>query len=169
MIGINVRAVVGMCSEFMGHLAGHATSAVVNVASPAAMFPVPYMAVYGASKAFVSSFSQALYGEWMELGILVQTLYPGPMATELEGSDALGGDTQAAEAVVRRSLAGLAVGAPRVAASRGLRGYAMLGALLPARLLIEAVGKRFRPRTALPRPGPLSAGRRLGETPTMLE
>src|SRR5207244_2919279 len=64
--------------------AAHPTSAVINVSSPAALQPVPYMAVYAATKAFMHSFSQALYGEWKSRGITVQTLVPGPTATEFD-------------------------------------------------------------------------------------
>ena len=62
MIQVNVSAMVALCQAFLPDLSGFSSSAIINVSSPAAFQPVPYMAVYAASKAFVSSFSQALYG-----------------------------------------------------------------------------------------------------------
>ena len=84
MIKVNVAAVVGLCHHFLPVLSSFPTSAIINVSSPAAFQPVPYMAVYAATKAFLHSFSQALYGEWKDRGILVQALVPGPTATEFD-------------------------------------------------------------------------------------
>jgi short-subunit dehydrogenase len=55
---------------------------VLNVASNAAFQPTPYMAVYGASKAFVLSFSEALREELAGSGVRVTALCPGPVVTE---------------------------------------------------------------------------------------
>ena len=56
--------------------------AVLNVASGAAFQPMPGMATYAATKAFVHSFSEALHTELSGTGVSVTTLYPGPVATE---------------------------------------------------------------------------------------
>ena len=54
---------------------------VMNVASIAAFQPVPYIAVYSASKAFVLSFTEALAGEYRERGVRFLALCPGNTAT----------------------------------------------------------------------------------------
>ena len=56
--------------------------AILNVASSAAFQPTPFMAAYGASKAFVLSFSEALREELAGTGVRVTALCPGPVATE---------------------------------------------------------------------------------------
>lgn len=84
MLQANIVALVELTHAFLPDLAARTPSAVVNVTSPAAYQPVPFMAVYAASKAFVLNFSQALYGEWEERGVLVQTLVPGPTETEFD-------------------------------------------------------------------------------------
>ena len=56
--------------------------AIVNVSSTAGFLPIPGMAVYAASKAYVNSFSEALRAELREAGINVIALCPGPVHTE---------------------------------------------------------------------------------------
>lgn len=78
--------------ELTGHLLPAMVAArrgvVINVASTAAFQPVPTMAVYGATKAFVLSFSEALWQETRRTGVKVLTLCPG--ATETEFFDRTG-------------------------------------------------------------------------------
>lgn len=54
---------------------------ILNVASIAALMPGPYMASYYASKAYLSSLSQAIDAEYHNSNISITTLYPGPLAT----------------------------------------------------------------------------------------
>jgi short-subunit dehydrogenase len=68
--------------------------AIINVASIAAFQPTPYMAIYGASKAFVLSFSEALWAENLHTGVRVLALCPGPVDTGF--FEAFGGDEPAA-------------------------------------------------------------------------
>lgn len=142
MIRTNAAAPVSLCREFLPDLASHSSSAVINVSSPAAYQPVPYMAAYAATKAFMHSFSLALHEEWREKGVQVQTLLPGPTVTQLEGAQAgvKGGGT-AAEAV-SVSLANL--GSPVVTSAHGTH-WQRLFALLPARLVLRQVARMFRP------------------------
>lgn len=149
MLQLNTLAMVALCHEFLPDLAAHPDSAVINVSSPAAYQPVPYMAVYAASKAFVHSFSQALHGEWGERGVVVQTLVPGPTATEFDAKagaydSALKGRGGTAE-VVAESLARLAKGAPLAVSARGTIGQRLFAGLFPAGMVIRQVGKMFRP------------------------
>jgi hypothetical protein len=55
--------------------------AIVNVASTAAFQPLPYMAVYGATKAYVLSFTEALWAETRNTGVRVTALCPGATDT----------------------------------------------------------------------------------------
>jgi hypothetical protein len=149
MIRLNTAAMVALCHAFLSDLATHLDSAVINVSSPAAYQPVPFMAVYAATKAFVQSFSQALYGEWGEKGVLVQTLVPGPTATEFDAKagayeSALKGRGGTAE-VVAKSLEQLARGAPVAVSAKGTFGQRLFSGLFPAGLVIRQVGKMFRP------------------------
>jgi short-subunit dehydrogenase len=149
---LNTSALVSMCRAFFGDLSSFGGSAIINVSSAAAYQPVPYMAMYAASKAFVQSFSQALHGEWKEHGILVQTLVPGP--TESEFDDKAGAYESAVTQrdtplqVVRASLAGLARGLPVVAVARGTYKQRFFAGLFPPGMVIREVGKMFKPPAA---------------------
>jgi short-subunit dehydrogenase len=147
---LNSTALVAMCHAFFDDLASFPGSAVINVSSAAAYQPVPYMALYAASKAFVQSFSQALHGEWKEHGILVQTLVPGPTDSEFDAkagayaSAITQRDTPAR--VVRASLQGLEKGLPVVAAAKGTYQQRFFAGLFPPAMVIREVGKMFKPR-----------------------
>lgn len=78
---LNVATVVDLAHAFLPEMALRCEGALINVSSMAAFQAMPYMAVYGASKAFVLSFSQALWGEYRERGIRVVALCPGQVAT----------------------------------------------------------------------------------------
>ncbi len=87
--------------------------AIINVSSIAAFQPVPYMGVYGATKAFILSFTEAIAHELRGTGVSLQALCPGPTATEfLEVSKTHSGLLVSRmpmlnpEDVVRASLAG---------------------------------------------------------------
>ncbi len=150
MLSLNTTAVVAMCAEFFPHLAAHSRSAVINVSSQAAYQPVPYMAAYAATKAFVQSLSLALYEEWRNRGIYVQTLVPGPTATEFDakaGAYESALQTRHSPAVaVQAALRHLAGDAPVVSsAPGGVWKQRLFAGVLPPRLLVREVAKMFRP------------------------
>jgi short-subunit dehydrogenase len=84
---------------------------VINVASTAAFQSLPYMAVYGATKAFVLSFTEALWGETRKSGVKVLAVCPGPTATEFfdanGNSPALGKFIRTSENVIDSTFAAL--------------------------------------------------------------
>jgi hypothetical protein len=150
MIRLNTAAMVAMCHHFLPGLTSFPTSAIINVSSPAALQPIPFMAVYAATKAFVHSFSLALCGEWRDRGVLVQTLCPGPTATEFDAkagayASALSEERGSPELVVKASLSHLAKDAPLVVTAKGTYKQRFFAGLFPAKLVIREVGKMFRP------------------------
>jgi len=80
MIDLNVYSLTGMCYAALPCLAEG--SLVINVASLAGFIPLGNFAVYGATKAYVLSFSVALAAEVADRGIFVSTVCPGPVDTE---------------------------------------------------------------------------------------
>jgi uncharacterized protein len=78
MIDLNIRALVELTHIFWPRMLSHGSGGVLNVASTAAFQPGPLMAVYYASKAFVLSFSEALWKEAEGTGVHVSCLCPGP-------------------------------------------------------------------------------------------
>src|SRR5208282_2051074 len=83
-INLNVSALVALTRLFLPAMVEKRRGIVVNVASTAAFQPVPWMATYAATKAFVLSFSEALAGELAGTGVTVMALCPGPTRTEFQ-------------------------------------------------------------------------------------
>jgi short-subunit dehydrogenase len=81
-IEVNVSALVALTHAFLPAMLQRGSGGIINIASTAAFQPVPYMSVYGATKAFVRSFSEALHEEVRTRGVRVIALCPGPTATE---------------------------------------------------------------------------------------
>ncbi|GGJ37381.1 UNVERIFIED_ORG: short-subunit dehydrogenase [Paenarthrobacter nicotinovorans] len=92
-IALNVSALVDITRAFMPGMVSSGKGALVNVASTAAFQPIPGMAVYGATKAFVLSFTEAVAHETKNSGLNVLALCPG--ATRTEFFDVLGSDSAA--------------------------------------------------------------------------
>lgn len=81
-IAVNVAALVDLTHAFLPAMLAKGEGAVINVASTAAFVPVPRQAVYGATKAFVLSYSEALTAEYRKRGIRVFALCPSYTSTE---------------------------------------------------------------------------------------
>ena len=81
MIDLNDRAVVELTHIYWPRMLANKRGGVLNVASLAAFQPGPLMAVYYASKAFLLSFSEALWKESEGTGVHVSCLCPGPTAS----------------------------------------------------------------------------------------
>lgn len=76
-ISINVSALVHLTHELIPILKTRPRSKIVNVSSASSRLPYPGLAIYGATKAFVSSFSQSLTAELKETSIEVLCFHPG--------------------------------------------------------------------------------------------
>jgi short-subunit dehydrogenase len=81
LVRTDVEAVVDLCTMFVPGMVERRSGAVLNVASTAAYQPIPGQAAYGASKAFVLSYTHALRGELRPAGVTVTALCPGPVET----------------------------------------------------------------------------------------
>lgn len=111
MITLNVTNLVALTRLALPDMLHRGTGGVLNVASTAAFQPVPYFAVYGATKAFVLSFSQALSAEVEGSGVHVTCLSPGPTTTgfmdRAEMGSMKGRATETPEKVARVGLEAL--------------------------------------------------------------
>lgn len=81
MIRTNVEAVAHLCSLVLPGMVKRRAGAILNVASTAAFQPVPGQAGYGATKAFVLSYTHAIRAELAGTGVTATTLCPGPVQT----------------------------------------------------------------------------------------
>ena len=109
-IDLNVKVLVGLTHSLIHGMLERREGAVINVASTAAFQPVPTMAVYGATKAFVLSFSEALWAEFEGRGVRVLALCPGGTETdffEIAGSKGTGAKRQTPAAVAEFAISAL--------------------------------------------------------------
>lgn len=81
MVALNVTALTLLCRAFVPGMVARRSGRILNVASTAAFSPVPSMAAYGATKAYVLNFSSALAEELRGTGVTVSTVCPGPTHT----------------------------------------------------------------------------------------
>jgi len=95
-VRVLVEAVVGLSSAFVPGMVQRGRGGVLNVASTAAMQPLPYSAGYSAAKAYVLTFSEAMHQELRGRGVAVTALCPGPVSTDfwqISGWEVQGGKT----------------------------------------------------------------------------
>jgi len=79
MIDLNVKALVELTHVCIPYM--HSEASIIQIGSVSGFMPEPNGAVYAATKAFVLSFSNALYQEVRNQGIHVVTVCPGPVET----------------------------------------------------------------------------------------
>lgn len=105
-IELNCRTLVGATARYLPAMRDRGRGAIINIASTAAFQPLPKMAVYGATKAFVLSFTEALWEEERRHGIRVLAVCPGLTDTpffELAGEAAAGAASGSAARVFTRT------------------------------------------------------------------
>ena len=132
-IALDVSAVVDISRAFINDLRSHGRGVLVNVASMAAYQGTPEMAVYGATKAFVLSLTEALWVESKGTGLRVIALSPGATRTEffdVVGTEAAAGGQrlQSPEEVVSTALRALDRGNPPPSVIAGRRNRIMAAA-----------------------------------------
>lgn len=82
MLQLNVVALTALARRLLPGMVARKRGAILNVSSCASFLPLPRMAVYAATKAYVTSFSEALHAEVHKHGVSVSALCPGPVHTE---------------------------------------------------------------------------------------
>jgi uncharacterized protein len=85
MVQVNVTALVGLTRALLPGMVARGRGRILNLGSTAGFQPGPFMAVYYASKAFVNSFTEALWFELKGTGVTATVSCPGATATEFGG------------------------------------------------------------------------------------
>jgi short-subunit dehydrogenase len=91
LLRLDVLALTELTQRFLAAMRARRSGAILNVASTQAFLPVPYMAAYGAAKAYVSSFTQAVHEEAERDGVVVTCLCPGYTRTRFYGASKMKG------------------------------------------------------------------------------
>ena len=151
MVDLNVRSVVALTRRFLPAMVERRRGAIVNVVSMSAFQPVPFLATYAATKAFVLSLTEALATELEGTGVKVQALCPGNIPTEFQqvaGTERAAftrTPSMSAAAVAEASLRALDRG--QVIVIPGLRDRILvaLQRLVPRPMVRRAAARLFRP------------------------
>jgi uncharacterized protein len=147
MVRTNVEAVVGLCGTYLPAMVERGQGAVLNVGSLISFQPVPFQATYGATKAFVLSFTDALHEETRDSGVTITAVCPGPVRTEFGEAGGFGGADEripgflwlSADRVAREALKGLENGDRVVVPGPINQVAALYGQHMPRSLLLPLV------------------------------
>lgn len=105
MINLNVVALTALTRHFLPDFVARDAGRVLNVSSTAALIPGPLQAVYYATKAFVTSFSNAIAEELHDTNVTVTTLMPAPTETEFAQTSGMDETSMFSTTVSARSVA----------------------------------------------------------------
>ena len=123
IIQVNIAALTFLTRQLLPQMIARKRGAILNVSSSAGFLPIPGMAVYAATKAYVNSFTEALSAELHNTGVRVTALCPGPVHTEFgDVAKRPGGQPEtgpefiyvSVEQTVRDALAAIEAGKPLV-------------------------------------------------------
>lgn len=146
MIQLNVTALVDLTHRALPRMIEQRRGAILNVGSTAAFQPGPHAAIYFATKAFVLSFSEALWSEVRPHNVVVTCLCPGPTRTDfgseykMTDSQGFGWAGMEASDVARAGHRALRLGRRTVVPGILNKVVAFFSRFAPRRLLIQAAG-----------------------------
>src|SRR5947209_215557 len=150
MIDLNIKALVALTHYYLPPMRERKSGTIINVASTAAFQGVPYMAVYAATKAFVLSFSEALWDDNRAYNVHVMALCPG--VTQTNFFAAANTDkppmraAQTPEQVVDTALRGLKRGKSHIVSGWANYLTTETERLVPRWLVARIAGKAMRPK-----------------------
>lgn len=139
-IQLNCGTLVDLTARFLPAMTVARHGVVINVASTAAFQPTPSMAVYGATKAFVLSFTEALWQETKGTGVRVLALCPGATETEFfarTGEEFMTRGRQTPKQVVDVALRALDKSTPTVISGVANSALALSTRFVPRRVLAQ--------------------------------
>lgn len=137
---LNALALMELTHAALPGMVDRGAGAVLNIASVAGFQPIPGMAIYSATKAFVQTFSEAVHEELHGTGVSCTVLCPGPVPTEWTDI-----------ANVQQWSVGIAQVSPRDVAEAAITGMldgkrSVVPGLVPK---VVGIGGRFAPRSLL--------------------
>jgi short-subunit dehydrogenase len=150
-VEVNIKATMHLTYLLLPELRRQRRSTIINVASLAAFYPMPAMAVYAATKSFILNFSLALREELAGTAVRVGALCPAGMVTNRETADQVAAQgffgrvttwepERVAAVAIKQALRGRAVIIPG-AANKLLR---WAGQVAPRWLVVRLIGGRWR-------------------------
>lgn len=151
-VRLNCEAVVALTHAFVPGMVERGRGGVITVASTAGMQPIPYEAVYSATKAFARTFNDALHQELRGTGVRVLTVNPGPVPTEWQEVAGHSADETHgvpgridAEQVVAEALRAYDRGRRTIIPGRVIRWFIRANKPVPESLKLATIERMYRP------------------------
>jgi uncharacterized protein len=158
LVELDVAAVVDLSARLVPGMVARGRGAVLNVASVGAFGPVPFQASYGAAKAFVLSYTEAMRAELRGSGVTAAVLCPGPVRTEFGAAAGIPADEaekllppflwESAVDVARTAVDGLDRGRLVIVPGAPNRVAALAYRYLPHRLMLPLLARGHPGRSA---------------------
>ncbi|HUU86027.1 MAG TPA: SDR family oxidoreductase [Phycisphaerae bacterium] len=152
MLRLNIDVLVRMTELVLPEMLDRRSGWIMNVASTAAYQPMPYMATYAATKAFVLSWSEALWAEVRRRGVVVTAVCPGTTRTEFfdhhtwsAARDLAMRSAMSAERVADIAVKALARGRPSIACGSSNLVLAMLSRTMPRSWTARIIARVLKP------------------------
>ena len=151
MINLHNTAVVELTFGFLPSMIEKGRGGIINVSSLAGFQPIPYAALYSATKSFLTTFSMALREELRRSGVTVVTVCPGRLRADPEDDESqekrqrVPGGEQGHEEVVRETLKKLDSGGGLVIPGRVNRWTVFGQRLIPPNAVPKIVARMSRP------------------------
>jgi len=151
---VNVVALTSLTRHVLPQMIAKRRGGTLNISSSAGFLPIPGSAVYAATKAYVTSFSEALRAELRRTGVSACAVCPGPVVTEFQqvarrrGAEADIGPNflvVPVEQVVRDALAALEADRPLVVPGFAMKMLTLLARVMP--IPVMRLAARLSPRT----------------------
>ncbi|NNE98479.1 MAG: SDR family oxidoreductase [Pyrinomonadaceae bacterium] len=153
MVSLNVMALVALTHRYLEQMRKRGEGTIINVSSTASFQPIPFMATYGATKAFVTSFTEALAEENRVHGVSFLALCPGTTDTNFFAASDIkdpvrvkGKGIQTAEEVVDAALEALEKGKTSVVSGWTNYLISKAGTFAPNSMVTKSIGKVLRPK-----------------------
>ncbi|WP_228409672.1 SDR family NAD(P)-dependent oxidoreductase [Radiobacillus deserti] len=146
-IQLNITSLTELTRLFLDPMIKKENGIIINVASMTAFQPTPYMAVYGASKSYVLSFTQALWAENRGKGIRILALCPGETKSSFHtssGSDHLKGNRMEPIEVVKAAFRGIEKGNSYQIAGKSNYIMSLFSRLLPRKMVLNIAANMFK-------------------------
>lgn len=156
IVRLNVLALTDLTYQFLPAMQERGGGQILNIASITGFQPMPYLAVYAATKAFILSFSEALWAENRERGVRILAVCPGPVDktnffavagfNPFKTAEEAARKAETPESVVREAFLALEQGKSTVVTGK-LSNHLItkLPRFLPRQAIARAVEMQFRP------------------------
>ncbi|MEP7213426.1 MAG: SDR family oxidoreductase [Acidobacteriota bacterium] len=149
MINLNICALVALTHRYLKQMRERKGGTIINVSSAAGFQPLPFMATYAATKAFVTSFTEAVAEENRPFGIHVMALCPGSTKTNFFAASGIDRPVQVKGQQTVDDVIETAMKALNGSRSKVVSGWANYLASLstnfvPNKLITRVVGKALR-------------------------